>query len=253
VKKLLIAVSFLLAVPLFGAYQSYLKIQGVKGGSKDPNHKDWIELSSFSRGAGRANAAVEQATFTITDAALQPQFTALVSRGTPLLTVIADIGPVRYTMSHVVVSSVTPPGSARGGAPMGFGVTLNFSNIEMTATSPQEPRQPGREAVTASIVKAPVAPPPNAEFLIDNRIADRFRLLGLQRQGNSAVLQLRDSSGFFRQAAGKTRNPKVTVQTPYYRVTMNDCLISSYAPNPDGTATVTLNFAQYSGPVSFRQ
>ena len=39
----------------------------------------------------------------------------------------------------------------------------------------------------------------------------------------------------------------------FLEITMSNCIISSYSRNADGTATVTLTFSLFNGPVSVRQ
>ena len=138
-----------------GAVDFFLKIDGIKGESTDKDHKDEIEIASFSWGASQSSSTGSGAGARAGKSCAQEfNFTKMVDKSSPLLAggvmsgmVIPNailIGrksggdkPVeylQYEMKNVLISSYAIAGSG-GSLPMDS-FSLNFSNVTFEYKSP---------------------------------------------------------------------------------------------------------------------
>ena len=162
-----VAVLLCLATSPFAAAAGYLKIQDVKGESRDDRHRDWIELNSFSFGPTRWREGQAQVSGAPTapgsrsrgdisigktlDAA-SPKLFEACAKGTHMKEVTIVLRPregqadryLTYVLRDCVVTSYSLErghGGTPGDRPMEQ-VTLNYTKIEWSWSSP--PRATGR-------------------------------------------------------------------------------------------------------------
>ncbi len=137
------------------AFDAFLKISDIPGESTDDKHKDWIEVLSFScgvsqRASGSAStgggATAERADFqdfsivkTLDKAS--PKLALACAGGTHIKEVVLElcraggdkVKYMEYKLSHAVISSVRPGGSAQGGETLPLEeVSFNYGKIEWT-------------------------------------------------------------------------------------------------------------------------
>jgi type VI secretion system secreted protein Hcp len=137
------------------AFDAFLKISDIPGESSDDKHKDWIEVLSFScgvsqRASGSAStgggATAERADFqdfsivkTLDKAS--PKLALACAGGTHIKEVVLElcraggdkVKYMEYKLSHAVISSVRPGGSAQGGEALPLEeVSFNYGKIEWT-------------------------------------------------------------------------------------------------------------------------
>lgn len=262
---LIIAVSY--AATTFAAYDAFLRLGDIKGEATDKDHKDWIEISSYatdpSHGAnptaGGSNRTPAKFFNAVTVRARvgkwTPQVAQAVATGKQFSNVVLDAGPMRYTYDEVIITSF----SAGGGSNLEATFKMQYNKVTMAATqllksSVVTPPMAATTTVTPNIT--PVALTPNAQLYVDGARSDEFTLISFDRsQPTTATLHLRNapSGGFL--ANNRTKNDKVSIKSTarqFLDITMSNCVISSYSRNADGTATATLTFSLFSGPVSVR-
>lgn len=152
------------------ASDNYLQIDGLKGESLDGEHKDWIEILSFSHGISQpasatANSAgggtvgrTQHQDFTITkyvDLA-SPKLYELCSSGKHIKKVVIDLmrssgdSRVKYMsieMDEVVISNVASSGHSSTDLPT-ESVSFNYSKILWTYT--QQKRTDGSKGGNAA-------------------------------------------------------------------------------------------------------
>ena len=135
------------------AFDAFLKLDGIKGESRDSKHKDEIEIESFSWGlanagglAGGGGSGAGRATFR------DLSFTTSVSKATPSLFLSCASGKhikeglltlrkagseqleyLKIKLQDILVTSVVEGGSTAGETPMDE-IALNFGEIEITYT-----------------------------------------------------------------------------------------------------------------------
>lgn len=140
--------------PQTTAYDCFLKIDGIDGESTDENHKDWIEVLSYSHGVSQPSTVVGGTTGRCDHQDLS--VTKWIDKASPLLylrcsngehipsvqmqlcTQASDVQQrqfMEYTLSDVIVSETKP----RGGTMAGEGrpledVSLNYGKIEWKYT-----------------------------------------------------------------------------------------------------------------------
>ncbi len=142
------------------AFDAFVKIDGIKGESTDDKHKDQIEIMSYSHGMSQP-ASVASATGGRTAERVNVQDFSVVKvldNATPLLALACCDGRhiskveielcaaggdkhpyMKYTMENVIVSSVRPGGSGKGGEAKPLEeVTFNFGKIRWEYT-PMKP------------------------------------------------------------------------------------------------------------------
>ncbi|HEY6844521.1 MAG TPA: hypothetical protein VI391_10150, partial [Thermoanaerobaculia bacterium] len=167
-----------------------------------------------------------------------------------------DVGPTEYVFHHATFANASAGSGGGAGVPQET-LSLNYTSVEIKYVQ-QKPEAPSRSAINASMINPNVRPVlTNAQVFVDAAPSDQFSLISLDRiRPDTAVLQLRNAptNGFF--ASNKAKNTKVAVKASagqFLEITMSNCIISSYSRNADGTATATLHFSLYNGPVSVRQ
>ena len=139
------------------AFDAFLKIDGVPGESTASKHKDWIEILSYSTGvsqlgsgsassggarsAERANLQDFSIVKTLDKAS--PKLNLFCCNGTHIKEVVVTLHRatgdkqkyMEYKMSDVIVSSVRPGGSAKGGEALPLEeVSFNYGKIEWIYT-----------------------------------------------------------------------------------------------------------------------
>jgi type VI secretion system secreted protein Hcp len=128
------------------ASDQYLQIDGIKGESTDSQHKDWIEVLSYSQSAGAAAPGAADAKKTSGPSDIL--ITKKMDSSSPMLQKLCSSGkhipkatlhvmrsgaePATAEMSDVTVSKISPNDKAAG-APM-ESVTLNYGKIQWTYT-----------------------------------------------------------------------------------------------------------------------
>jgi type VI secretion system secreted protein Hcp len=129
-----------------GAFDAFLKIEGVEGKATDKGHDKWIEIESFSHGAafGSATTRASFSDFCFLKAVDRSspiliqkcaQGTQFPSARLELITVDADrLKFYEITLSNVVVSSVSTSGATGGAVRPTESVCLNFAWIGWTYT-----------------------------------------------------------------------------------------------------------------------
>jgi type VI secretion system secreted protein Hcp len=148
-------------------FLAYLKLDGVDGSSQDANHKDWIEVLSYSEGLSQTASS-----FGGGSGAGKVSFSDLsvltrVDKTTPILFQDAASGKhftsadleveepngavVDYKLSNVTISAVSDKGKAGESTPLEQ-VSLNFSKIEWDYTPVNADGSPGTP-VSASWAK----------------------------------------------------------------------------------------------------
>lgn len=132
------------------ATDQYLQIDGIKGESTDSQHKDWIEILSYSQSAGAT--APGAADTKKTSGPSEILITKKMDSSSPLLQKLCSSGkhipkatlhvmragaePATAEMSDVVISSVSPqvsPPDKATGAPT-ESISLNYGKIQWTYT-----------------------------------------------------------------------------------------------------------------------
>jgi len=138
-------------------FDAFLKIGSIPGESRDDKHKDWIEILSFSwgvsqpsavtqsRGGARSTERVNAQDFSIVhklDKASTKLFLACC-KGEHMKDVTVELCRatgdkqkyMEYKLTDVIVSSVQPNGSSKGGEALPLeAVTFNYGKCEMTYT-----------------------------------------------------------------------------------------------------------------------
>jgi type VI secretion system secreted protein Hcp len=143
------------------AFDAFLKIDDIKGESTDKDHKDWIDILSFSFGISRKNERgrpnlhdftivkrVDSASPALFDAACQGDplrgnttFTARKAGDRPLEF-------LKIKMEDVIITSIEHSGTAGpDGLPM-ESVSLDFRSVEITAVK-QDSQGGAGEVVTS--------------------------------------------------------------------------------------------------------
>ncbi len=142
-------------------FLAYLKLDGVDGSSQDTNHKDWIEILSYSLGASQA-APLTIGSATGGIGAGKTMFSELtvstdVDKSTPtlfldavsghaikygVLEVVESGGAVLdYKLSNVTITAVSDQGNAADSPPVEQ-ISLNFTKIEWDYTPPSNSSNP---------------------------------------------------------------------------------------------------------------
>lgn len=150
-----IAIGLLYLMPLVtsrGAFDAFMKIEGVEGESQDEKHKDWIDISSVQYGTTRTipAAGTPRAGGAVTFEDIQ--VTKWIDKSSPDLMLSVCRGKVfpkveiemvdrsatsgtntylKYELTDVIVTGVKPTAPASDGQPMpSESVSLNFTKIE---------------------------------------------------------------------------------------------------------------------------
>ena len=156
------ALAALAAPPSAGStpFLAYLKLDGVDGESQDVNHKDWIDVFSYSEGVslplsvgsftgGLEAGKVKFSDLTVLTAADQTTpilFQDSISGTEIKYAVLEVVEPngeyLDYKLSDVLITSVSDKGNAGDSAPLEQ-VSLNFTKIEWDYTPLNADGSPG--------------------------------------------------------------------------------------------------------------
>ena len=178
---LLLAAGLCLAPAARAAFDSYMKIDGIAGGSTDPAHMGWIAVDSYqfeairnaasqSTGAGAGKVAFRDLTITKPVDKSSPKLFEAVSTGKHIQQVVLEVRKTTQdksgqpylvvTLHDVLITSVRPSGS--GDENPKESITFNFGKLEMTYTQQRTPTPGIRSVVAANAALAPAAVKPPA-------------------------------------------------------------------------------------------
>jgi type VI secretion system secreted protein Hcp len=150
-KWLVIALVYALpVVAVRGAFDAFMKIEGVPGESTDGKHATWVELLSFSHGlsqpsggisAGRSAGKATHQDFSVVKALdkASPKLALYACNGSHIKSVTIElcrstgdkVKYMEYKLTDVIVSSIKPAGSAKGADVRPIEeVTFNYGKIE---------------------------------------------------------------------------------------------------------------------------
>lgn len=148
------------------AFDAFLKLDGIKGGSPDRDHKDEIEIDSFSWGASHTGTSQTGVGGDSGKVVVQDfHIVKKVDSASPILFVKCAAGEhikeanfvvrraggeqfeyLKYKFTDVLISSITPQGVAHGDELPMEGLSLNFAKVEI-AYRPQGPDGKSQGAV----------------------------------------------------------------------------------------------------------
>jgi len=137
------------------AFDAFLKIDGIPGESTDSKHKDWIEVLSYSCGVSqRASASASSSGGATAERADFQDFSIVkaLDKASPKLALACADGShikeitlelcraggdkvkyMEYKLTHSIVSSVRPGGSAGGNETLPLEeVSFNFGKVQWT-------------------------------------------------------------------------------------------------------------------------
>ncbi len=142
------------------AFDAFLKLDGIEGDSTDDGHKKWIEILSYNHGLSQSIGGSRSAGGAGTGGRCDHQDFSIVKeldKSTPALNLHVCNGKhipkvtielcragedknlfMKYLLSDVVISTITPGGSGGGDMPL-EDVSFNYGKIEWeyTATDPK--------------------------------------------------------------------------------------------------------------------
>jgi type VI secretion system secreted protein Hcp len=153
--------------------EAYLQIKGVDGEAQDSNHKNWMELESYSFGANNSGTAALGQGMGHGKATLNDfHFVPKGDTSTPILflkTCTGDHIPeavlelqktggtklvyLKITFTELVLSSCQLNGSAHSDVP-NTGVSFNFTKIKMESTAQNQEGGKGKTVTAGFDVKA---------------------------------------------------------------------------------------------------
>ena len=139
------------------AFDCFMKIDDIPGESTDDKHSEWIELLSYSHGVsqsssgsassggGRSAERCDHADFTVVKTLdkASPKITLACCKGDHIKEIKMELCRatgdkqkyMEYVLSDVIVSSVRPDGSAKGGESLPVEeVSFNYGKIEWIYT-----------------------------------------------------------------------------------------------------------------------
>lgn len=139
-------------------FDAFLKIDGIDGESTDSKHKDWIEVLSYSHGVtqqsagsassggGRSAGRSDHQDFSIVKSLdkASPKLNLACCNGEHIKSVTLTLHRagkdkvkyMEYKMSDVLVSSVRPGGSSKGGEALPLEeVSFNYGKMEWIYTA----------------------------------------------------------------------------------------------------------------------
>ncbi|MFO0948997.1 MAG: type VI secretion system tube protein Hcp [Planctomycetota bacterium] len=159
-------------------FDAFLKIDGIPGESQDSKHKEWIEILSYSHGvaqlssgsssSGGARSAerCDHADFSVVKTLdkASPKLNLFCCNGTHIKEVTIELCRatgdkqkyMEYKLSDVLVSSVRPGGSSKGGDSLPLEeVSFNYGKIDWiyTATDHKTGKPAGDVKTNWSVVE----------------------------------------------------------------------------------------------------
>jgi type VI protein secretion system component Hcp len=162
--RLFFAAAMLVAASSFAAFDAYLQLGDIKGESTDKDHKDWIQVESFSQGPPQRGAALTGRSSTMRAARIATNEMTITKRidvATPKLAAACSLGQhfpkvtlatpyMTYEMRDVVVSS------ARVGGAGSQIVVLQYGSILMHPVPAAPPHLgPASLAPNKALVRKP--------------------------------------------------------------------------------------------------
>ncbi len=178
---LLLAAGLVLAAPARAAFDSYLKIDGIDGEAKDPNHMGWMEVDSFqfdalrrasvggaSENARAGNVTFHEITLTKRFDKASPKLAEALSNGKPFRNATIEVRkagehPMEYlriTLENVLISSYQAGRPSSGDATPTETLTLNFTKIEYAYTPQKTGRGVQNVALASAAAAVALAPTP---------------------------------------------------------------------------------------------
>lgn len=228
--KTLAVVSAFFCLPLFAAYESYLTIKGTKQGK--------AKMAAVNWGPGNSCASNE-IHFTLSGESAAPFVQACRTN---------------EVLPEVEIQFMDTAHNLRGAhvtACENNMFTIRFAGCTL---------HPKVAPVAASLLP-PLSrlPEPNSQFVLDNKPAEAFNLLGFQSvgptaivlktAGNSRLMQMCAKGSHFKDAKLMCRKAGKG-QQEYLTVTLKEVFVSSVEPHADGSQSMTLNFARYDGSLA---
>jgi type VI secretion system secreted protein Hcp len=152
------------------AFDAFMKISSVPGESTDDQHKDWIELLSFSWGVHQPKSVVSSAGSLAAERADFHDFsiTKVVDKASPKLATACASGEhfnevkveicraggdkqkyMEYKLTDVIITSFRPAGHKAGETLPVEEVTLSYGKVELNYTETDKATGKGKGVVAA--------------------------------------------------------------------------------------------------------
>lgn len=159
------------ALPVHAAYDAFLNFGDIKGESTDKDHKDWVEIDSFSLGALRTGPSAAGAPGSARVNLSEIKVTKVVDKASPKLmqawkqkrsfpTVILECrkaGGTQMEYLKYVLENVTITGMSSGGDRPTESLSLNFTKIEYAYAGQQHGTGAIRSQVSSSALASAAA------------------------------------------------------------------------------------------------
>lgn len=262
-----LALALMLAsLPLFAAFDAFLKIEGIPGESRDAAHPGWIEIESWSWGATPAAAGkctLHDFHFTKKTDAASPALAKAALVGLLIPSATVEVNGERHMLQNVMVKSVQ---NVNGDTGPGQAIALNFTKCATHETNAG--LAPGKKILDGVLVKGEIGVKgdANGTLSLGRGGADAIALQDLHFNGpNQAVLTCRKAGGgsnailigLLRASQTQGHLPELQLKAKkantqeYYVIKMQDVLVSSYQTGgAPGFDQITLNFARLDGPMA---
>jgi len=259
------------ALPMFAAFDAFMKIDSIPGESSAPGHPGWIEIESWSWGATPAGAGAGKCTvhdfhFTKKVDKASPALAQAALVGLLLPAVTVEVNGERHMLQNVMVKSVQNVNGNSGPAQV---IALNFARCATHETG-QGPLPAKKATLEGLNVKGYTVKldAPNAMLGLGGGSGDGIALQDLHFNGpNQAILIGRKAGegtqgvliALLRASQTKGHIPQVTLkarkaggnQQQYYEIKLEDVLVSSYQTSgAGGFDQITLDFARLDGPMT---
>jgi len=169
------------ALPAMGAVQMFLDVAGIPGDSTDQQHKDWIEVLSYSLGVtnpastgggSSGHASFSDVTFAKLVDSSSPKLFQATASGQPIAEAVLDVVKsggkgdqtfLKYTFSDVLVTSYAVSG---GGDVPTDSFSLSYAKIKMEFFPQKADGSLGPPIVSEWDLHAVPAPEPAAWVLL---------------------------------------------------------------------------------------
>jgi|GEM_PF-1039750 len=259
------------ALPMFAAFDAFLKIDSIPGESSAPGHQGWIEIESWSwgatSGAGAGKCTVHDFHFMHKVDRSSPALAQAALTGLLLPAVTVEAGGERHLLQNVMVKSVQ---NVNGNSGPAQAIALSFAKCATHETG-QGPLPAKKATLEGLTVKGYTvkAESPNGMLGLGGGSGDPVALQDLHFNGpNQAVIAIRKAGegtqgiliALLRASQTKSHIPQVTLkakkaggaQQQYYEIKMEDVLVSSYQTGGGGAGfdQITLDFATLTGPMT---
>ena len=245
----------LLALPLLGASDIFLKFDAIPGDATQPGHAGWFEISSFSWGSsqpgGQACANTHTLSFT-RKGPLSERLTQLCKQHAQMPTMTVDIGGERHMLQNVAFAQCTSEPAGGGNAFESY--TLNFGRCATHANAAMQ----GNAAVKAVGPVDIKMNAPNAILIGLSPRPEAVSLLQLSFMGpNAAKITRKQAAGNVQGALDELARSHQKI--PNFSITLNngqkwtftDVTVGNYTGGVrPGIASFSLNFANVQGPMT---